>query len=64
MKWEYKIQKLSIGMADIEGQTSEEALNELGAEGWEAVAWWHTQTGRIDAEGRDTLVLLKRQISK
>ena len=64
MKWEYKIQKLSLGMSDLIQQVAEETLNELGAEGWEAVGWWYSQTGRLDAEGRDMMVLFKRLISK
>jgi hypothetical protein len=63
MKWEYKIQKVSIGMGDLVEQTAEVTLNELGEEGWEAVGWWHSQTKPLDVEGRDTLLLFKRPIS-
>jgi hypothetical protein len=63
MAWEYKIHKLHIGAGDAVG-FAESSLNELGENGWEAVAWFNTQTGRIDAHGNDTLVLLKREKSK
>jgi hypothetical protein len=62
MKWEYKIERVSMGWSARDVGLTEGILNELGGEGWEAVAWWHTLDGRVDENNHDTLVLLKRPI--
>jgi hypothetical protein len=60
MKWEYKIERLSMGWTDRAFAFTEGLLNEFGAEGWEAVTWWHSADRRVDENNNDTVVLLKR----
>ncbi len=58
-KWEYKITEIYADdqLTERSVKSSEEILNKLGSEGWEAVSAW-------GEEGWTSFVLLKREISK
>jgi hypothetical protein len=62
MKWEYRIEQMILNntLLDIHLST----LNQLGSEGWEAVTLLQNPTPRSPGDYADTLVLLKRIISK
>ena len=63
MKWEYKIEKIALDEFGSFGLSAAESqLNDLGNQGWEAVVWGRNPNEPSDHI--DTLVLLKRQISK
>ena len=56
MKWEYRVERINIaGMNRFE--KTQEQLNALGTEGWEAVA-------AVSTDGNTIGLILKRQISK
>jgi hypothetical protein len=69
MKWGCRVRRMSITnpKADVGLEQLEADLIALGAEGWEAVSWWHTIHQHMDEHGVgwkiDSLVLLKRAIS-
>ena len=55
MAWEYKIEEIVVFDRDRRNK-SEEKMNELGQDGWEAVSVWR------DASMDDEYVLFKREI--
>lgn len=64
MKREYKIEKLAFEYPLSGIIKPEQILNNLGEEGWEAVAMLRDPEPRDPDDHEDTLVLFKRPTSK
>jgi hypothetical protein len=55
VKWEYRLQRVSLRNPEAVETSVGESLNGLGREGWEAVAWVPNPESRYES-----YVLLKR----
>jgi hypothetical protein len=60
MKWEYKVDKILMNGLG----SPEHLLNQLGQDGWEAVALWDSTDRPLDEDDMHIFILLKRPISK
>jgi len=59
-QWEYRIESLNLDIQTAQcGSDSQKTLNDLGGEGWEAVAVWP-----LHEDGLSVCALFKRPKSK